>query len=113
MSVINKAAEHFKMIVSQDMKSVEVPEWETTLFFKAAVSFAAEQKVIALHTEGKQVDALCESLVNRACDAEGKRVFTNADKVTLMNSVDPAVILRIVNQMNALSSEVDATDLGN
>jgi|TARA_R110000796_G_scaffold240236_1_gene361218 hypothetical protein len=113
MSVINKAAEHFKMIVSQDMKSVEVPEWETTLFFKAAVSFAAEQKVIALHTEGKQVDALCESLVNRACDAEGKRVFTNADKVTLMNSVDPAVILRIVNQMNALSSEVDETDLGN
>ena len=113
MSVINKAAEHFKTIVSQDMKSVEVPEWETTLFFKAAVSFAAEQKVIALHTEGKQVDALCESLVNRACDAEGKRVFTNADKVTLMNSVDPAVILRIVNQMNALSSEVDETDLGN
>ena len=111
MSVINKASAHFKAIVSQDMKSVEVPEWETTLFFKAAVSFAAEQKVIALHTEGKQVDALCESLVNRACDADGKRVFTNADKVTLMNSVDPAVILRIVNQMNAL--EVDETDLGN
>ncbi len=112
-SVLGNAKNHFKSALAQDLVKIEVPEWETTLFFKAAVSFAAEQKVIALHTEGKQVDALCESLVNRACDAEGKRVFTNADKVTLMNSVDPAVILRIVNQMNALSSEVDATDLGN
>lgn len=111
MSVINKASNHFKEIVAQDMKSVEVPEWETTLYFKAAVSFAAEQKVIQLHTEGKQVEALCESLVNRACDAEGKRVFKHADKVTLMNSVDPAVILRVVNQMNAL--EVKPDDLGN
>ena len=111
MSVINKASDHFKEIVSQGMKSIEVPEWGSTLYFKAAVSFAAEQKVIQLHTEGKQVEALCESLVNRACDADGKRVFKSADKVILMNSVDPAVILRVVNQMNAL--EVAPADLGN
>jgi|TARA_B110000908_G_C10219549_1_gene434611 hypothetical protein len=110
MSVINKASDHFKEIVSQGMKSVEVPEWGSTLYFKAAVSFAAEQQVIALHTEGKQVEALCHSLINRACDAEGKKVFKTADKVTLMNSVDPAVILRVVNLMNA---EPEADDLGN
>lgn len=111
MSVIENAKKHFKEVVSQDMKSVEVPEWETTLYFKAAVSFAQEQKVIKLHSEGKQVEALVESLVSRACDAEGNKVFKFADKPILMNEVDPAIILRIVNEMNGDSNE--DPDLGN
>ena len=111
MSVIENAKNHFKEIASGTMKSVEVPEWDTTLYFKPAVSFAQEQAVIKLHSEGKQVEALVESLVNRACDADGNRVFKTADKVILMNQADPAVILRIVNQMN--STEIQDADLGN
>jgi hypothetical protein len=112
MSVIDNAKKHFKESLAQGMKAVEVPEWETTLYFKAAVSFAQEQKVIQLHSEGKQVEALVESLVSRACDAEGNKVFKFADKVILMNEVDPAVILRVVNQMNNEDEEQEK-DLGN
>lgn len=111
MSVINKATQHFKDKMSAGMKKVEVPEWETTLYFKPLVSFAQEQKTIQLHSEGKQVEALVETLITRACDEEGKRVFKSADKMILMNEVDPAVILRIVNQMNL--EEVSEDDLGN
>ena len=111
MSVLNNATAHFKEVLAQNMKSVEVPEWNSTLYFKPAVSFAQEQNVIKLHAEGKQVEALVESLINRACDADGKRVFKSADKVTLMNEVDPAVILRVVNAMNNVGFE--ESDLGN
>lgn len=112
MSVIDNAKSHFKQMISQGMKEVEVPEWETKLFFKSAVSFAQEQKVIQLHSQGKQVEALVESLVSRACDADGNKVFKFADRVTLMNEVDPAIILRIVNQMNNEATE-EELDLGN
>ena len=111
MSVLNNATAHFKEVLAQNMKKVEVPEWNSTLYFKPAVSFAQEQNVIKLHAEGKQVEALVESLINRACDADGKRVFKSADKVTLMNEVDPAVILRVVNAMNNVGFE--ESDLGN
>jgi len=111
MSIINNASTHFKSVLAQDMKSVEVPEWEATLYFKPATSFAQEQGVIKLHSEGKMVEALVATLVNRSVDAEGNKIFKNADKVTLMNDVDPQVILRVVNAMN--DDGVDESDLGN
>ena len=58
MSVLQNATGHFKEVLAQNMKTVEVPEWNTTLYFKPAVSFAQEQAVIKLHSEGKQVEAL-------------------------------------------------------
>lgn len=111
MSVIDNAKTHFKDALSAGMKSMEVPEWKTTLYFKPAVSFAQEQRVISLHSEGKQVEALVESLITRACDAEGNKVFKHADRAILMNEVDPQVILRVVNGMNALDQVEE--DLGN
>lgn len=110
-SVLNNATAHFKNILSQNMKSVEVVEWNTTIYFKPATSFAQEQNVIKLHSEGKMVEALVETLINRACDADGKRIFKSADKVTLMNEVDPAVILKVVNAMN--DTGVAEEELGN
>jgi hypothetical protein len=111
MSVIDNAKSHFKAALAQNMKSVEVPEWDTKIYFKPVVSFAQEQNVIKLHAEGKQVEALVESLITRAVDADGNRLFKSADKVILMNEVDPSVILRVVNSMNSL--DIEEADLGN
>jgi hypothetical protein len=110
-SVLNNATTHFKDILAQSMQSVEIAEWNTTVFFRPATSFAQEQNVIKLHSEGKMVEALVETLINRACDADGKRLFKLADKTTLMNEVDPQVILKVVNAMNGAG--VDEAELGN
>jgi len=110
MSVINSATKHFKEALSHDMRSVEVPEWETTLFFKSVSNFADEQKVVQLHSDGKLVEALVESLISKARDADGKRVFKGADKTTLMHEVDPTIIMRIVTEMNG--EQVSEDDLG-
>ena len=111
MNVLDNAKTHFRDVLSQGMKKVEVPEWEATLYFKPATTFAQEQKVVSLHNEGKVVEALVESLIGRALDEDGKRVFKSADKQVLMNEVDPQIILRIVGEMNG-AGEVEE-DLGN
>ena len=65
MSVLQKATTHFKAALSNEMKTVVVPEWESTLYFKAVSTFAEEQKVIQLNNEGKIVEALVESLISK------------------------------------------------
>lgn len=110
-NVIDNATAHFKEVLSQEMRSVDVPEWNTKLYFKAATSFAQESNVIKLAGEGKQVEALVETLINRAVDADGKKVFKHADKASLMNRADPSVILKVVNAMN--DTGVEDADLGN
>jgi len=110
MSVLDNATAHFKQSLSVEMKSIEVPEWETTLYFKSVSTFAEEQKVIQLNNDGKIVEALVESLISKSRDADGKRVFKGADRTSIMNEVDPAIIMRIVTEMN--SAELDDDELG-
>lgn len=112
MNVIQKASAHFKGVLAQGQKTVEVPEWETTIYFKPATTFAQEQKIVQLHSEGKLVEALVESLIQRALTADGTKMFKQADKPIFMNEVDPKIIMRIVSEMNEAGT-VSEDDLGN
>ena len=47
------------------------------------------------------------TLIVRARDKDGKKMFHKAEKVELMNEYDPDVIARVVSAMNA-----DPVDLG-
>ena len=114
MSVLNKAKEHYTSKVSGELKSIEVPEWETTIYFKTTQNFAAQQKILQLSNEGKVVEALVETLIVKCLDADGKRVFTSADRDVLMRQVDPDVILRVCTAINKIDSDESLDkDLGN
>jgi len=41
-----------------------------------------------------------QTLIIRALDEDGKRLFSNADKKDLMEKVDPDVIVNIISAMN-------------
>lgn len=99
-SVLNNARSHFRGALAQEMLSVEVPEWNTTIYFKAATSFAVEQKIIELHGKGNLVEALVETLLSKSLTEDGKKMFTPADKVVLMREVDPEVIITVVTAIN-------------
>jgi|TARA_Y100000052_G_C2948465_1_gene85527 hypothetical protein len=98
--ILKKAKAHFNEHVIGEMKQVEVPEWDTTIFFKSGTNFAQEAKVIELQNAGKSAEALVQVLINRALDKDGKKIFTDHQKAELMNSVDPAVILKVVTEIN-------------
>lgn len=100
MSVIQNASEHFKSKLAGGLQKVSVPEWKVDIYFKPAYPFAIEQKIIQLQTQGNTVEALVETLIQKALDPEGKPLFTRFDKQSLMNEVDPNVIIRVCAEIN-------------
>jgi len=110
--VLQKASEHFKNQLSGGMKSIEVPEWETTIYYKPVATFAEQQRVFEYHNKGQLVEALIETLITRAKDEEGKSMFARGEFAFFMREVDPNVLTRIVTEMNATTQESEA-NLGN
>jgi hypothetical protein len=103
--ILDKATSHFREKLSGDLKSIDVPEWDAKIFFKSVITLREQSKLIELSSQGKQVEALVESLVVKARNEDGSKMFTMPDKVTLMNEVDPAVLIRVVSEINAVNDD--------
>jgi hypothetical protein len=103
--IIEKATAHFRNQISGEMKSVDVPEWETKIFYKTATSLKDEGRVLELTQQGKTVEALVEGLIIKARNEDGTKMFTVADKATLLNEVDPRILIRVVSDINSVSQE--------
>jgi hypothetical protein len=107
MSVINNIQDHFKQKLAGGLKKITVPEWKTDIYYKPAYSFAVESKIITLQQQGKTVEALVTSLIEKALDPEGKPMFNKFDKNALMNDADPQVLLRVCAELNNATSEYE------
>lgn len=111
--ILDKATKHFNEAISSELKEYYVEEWDETIYYKKGTNFAQEAKVIEFQNQGKTAEALVQVLINRALDKDGKRIFTDYEKPALMNSVDPAVILKIVGQINSGEAVTVEEALGN
>jgi hypothetical protein len=109
MSVIANAKTHFKNKLSDKLEWVDVPEWETRIYFKGSATLKQTEEVVALHRENKVAEALATVLISRALTEDGKKMFGVADKFDLMNSVDPNVVTRIATHI--LNSEPNPEDV--
>lgn len=109
MSVIANAKGHFKTKLTDKLEMIEVPEWETKIYFKGSATLKQTEEVVALHRENKVAEALAAVLISRALHEDGKPMFTIADKFDLMNSVDPDVVTRVATHI--LNSEPDPQDI--
>jgi hypothetical protein len=103
--VLDKATSHFRAKISQEMKKVHVPEWDVDIYFKPTLTLREQGKLVELASAGKQVEALVESLIVKARNEDGTKMFNMVDKVTLMNEVDPNVIIRVVGEINEMNGE--------
>lgn len=99
-NVLSKATSHFKSKLTSELQKISVPEWETDIYYKVSHPFAVESKIIELQQQGKTVEALVESVILKALDPDGKPLFTRFDKNSLMNEVDPAVLIRVATALN-------------
>jgi hypothetical protein len=104
-NVIEKATSHFRNKISGSMKSLEVPEWETKIWFKSSSTLREESKILELSQQGKTVEALVESILIRARNEDGTKMFALADKAVFMNEIDPAIIIRIAGEINGVPME--------
>lgn len=103
--ILDKATAHFRARIGGEMKKISVPEWECDIYFKTSTNLKEQAKLIELSQQGKTVEALVENLIIKARNEDGSKLFSMPDKITLMNEVDPSIIIRVVAEMNEVSSE--------
>jgi hypothetical protein len=100
MKTLEKISQHYQKAIAGDMEKIEVPEWDMEIYCRRTYPFKDEAKVIELQSQGKTVEALVESLIVKALDKDGKKIFRETDRINLMNEADPAVIIKIAGQIN-------------
>lgn len=98
--ILGKAKSHFAEVMSGELKSFYIDEWDTTFYYKKGTNFKSEAKVLELQNAGKTGEALVQMIINRCLDKTGKRVFSEHNRAELMNSVDPNVLVKVVNGLN-------------
>lgn len=109
--VLERATAHFRNKISGAMGKVVVPEWDCTIWFKESNTLKEESKLIELAQQGKTVDALVETLIVKARNEDGTKMFGPMDKVVFMNEVDPNVVIRVVGEMNIVTAELAGDDV--
>jgi hypothetical protein len=100
MKTLEKISQHYQKAIAGDMEKIEVKEWDMDIYCRRTYPFKDEAKVIELQAQGKTVEALVESLIVKALDKDGKKIFRDADRINLMNEADPSVIIKIAGQIN-------------
>jgi hypothetical protein len=103
--VLEKATAHFRTKITGEMRKINVPEWETDIWFKESNTLKEESRLIELAQQGKTVEALVETLIVKARNEDGTKMFTAMDKVVFLNEVDPNVVIRVVGEMNLANNQ--------
>jgi hypothetical protein len=99
--VLEQATAHFRTKISGDMKHITVPEWgDSKIYFKESNTLQEESRLLELAQKGKTVEALVETLIVKARNEDGTKMFKMTDKPTFMNEVDPSVLIRVCGEMN-------------
>ena len=100
MTDLKNIKTHYQSVIGDDLQKVHCEEWKMDIYFRKTYSFKDESRIVEYQSAGKDVDALVESIVVKARTKDGKRLFADADRVTLMNEADPAVIIKIAGAIN-------------
>lgn len=105
MSVLQKATQHFRAKLDGSLEKITVPEWEADIYYYPTTPLKDESSILKLQQEGKTVEALVQSLIVKCRNADGSKMFAPADRVTLLNEVDPKIIIRVAGQINGVDTE--------
>ena len=100
MSITDKIAKHYQSSISGGLEKLHVEELDTDIYFRTTYPLKVESKIIALQSQGLTIEALVESIIQKARDKDGKPLFQDTDRVKLMNEADPAVIVKIAGAIN-------------
>ena len=104
-SALDAATGHFKLKLGGDLGKYRCEEWGIDIYFKSTASLAIENKIMAFQQQGKTAEALVESVINKALDKNGERLFKPTDKATFLHEVDPQVIIKIATVLNNANAD--------
>ena len=87
------------------MFKYRVDEWDCDVYYRATASMATEAKIMNLTQSGKTAEALVESIVLKALNEDGNRIFKDADRMELLNEADPSVLVKVAGVLNNANAE--------
>lgn len=99
-SAIEQVTKHFRTQLTANLNKHHVEEWGLDVYFRPVTTLKQEARIVELSTQGKTVEALVETIIQKALDADGKALFKPLDKVTLMNEADPKIVLDLARVLN-------------
>jgi len=111
MSVLDNMTAHFS---AKEINSIDVPEWgddENPLKVYYKPFTLAEQKKLYAMAKDDNIEMLAYTLILKALDSEGDKLFTMGDKFALMNKVDPYILAKVAGKITE-SDDID-DHLGN
>ena len=95
VSVLDNAKAHFDKL---ETKVIEVEEWDTVIY--ATPFTMGEKKKLWKHAKEDDIEFMVRTLLLKALNKDGEKMFDLSDKITLMNHVDPNVIVRVVGDIS-------------
>lgn len=101
MRLIEQVRTHFDGLTRA---RIEVPEWagddgKPAVIYARPMTMAEKQKIANAGANDGHIASLVTTLILKAEDEAGNKVFTLDDKHTLMNRADTEVLARIILQM--------------
>ena len=104
-SIKQKALAHFKAKIAGNLFKYHVDEWDCDVYYRATASMATEAKIMNLTQQGKTAEALVESIVLKALDEDGNRIFRDVDRPELLNEIDPQVLIKVAGILNNANAD--------
>jgi len=99
-AILDAAKVHFRDRMSSELQFVEVPEWGTKIYFKASMNFKDQGEVLKLHGDNKPAEAVIMTLILKAMNEDGKKLFKRAHMTEMLTTIDPDIVSRIVTEMS-------------
>jgi len=96
MGILDNAKAHFDTL---ETKSIDVPEWDDVIY--STPFTMGEKKTLWKFAKGDDFEFMVRTLILKALDKDGNKMFDLSDKVALMNNVSPDVITRVVSEISA------------
>lgn len=97
---IDQITKHFRAKLSGNLSKYHVEDWGMDVYYRPVTTLRQEAKIVELSSQGKTVEALVETVIQKSLDAEGKALFKPLDKTVLMNEADPKVVLDLARVLN-------------
>jgi len=97
IDVLGKAKDHFRSQFDAEASKIEVPEWGFDVYYKP-LNLKQQDRIFKYINSGS-LEALAETLIVRALDVNGNKIFKPVNKTELMTMVDADVISRICSEM--------------
>ena len=96
-SILDQAEEQFSSI---KRKTIEVPEWDTTIYAKPLTLNEKRKLYRNLGARNDDISLMMvEAIILKAEDKDGKKLFTIDDRDRLLNKVDSDVVSDIASSI--------------